>query len=114
MPEATDRSSNIPKRNATRQLVAASNGYDLPSFKSFYDFETWKTVEPPVGTVYNYPPRGDEQESIAGFPARPDVASQMYNQALQTVMVSKASQGGESFDSVIKWAEAELEGFLRA
>jgi ABC-type glycerol-3-phosphate transport system substrate-binding protein len=111
---AKDLLLHISEKDSARQLVQASNGYDLPSFKSFYDFETWKTVEPPVGTVYNYPPRGDEQESIAGFPARPDVASQMYNQALQTVMVSKASQGGESFDSVIKWAEAELEGFLRA
>jgi hypothetical protein len=31
-----------------------------------YDFDTWKTVAPPLGTVYNYPPRGDEQTSIAG------------------------------------------------
>ena len=85
----------------------------MPSFKSFYDFETWKTVEPPVGTVYNYPPRGDEQTSITGFPARPDVASQIYNQAVQTVMVAKVTQGGEPIDKVVKWAETELEGFLR-
>jgi ABC-type glycerol-3-phosphate transport system substrate-binding protein len=104
----------ISEKEAARQLVAASNGYDLPSFKSFYDFDTWKKVEPPVGTVYNYPPRGDEQTSITGFPARPDVASQIYNQAVQTVMVSKVTQGGEPVDKVIKWAETELEGFLRA
>jgi hypothetical protein len=29
-----------------------------------YDLDTWKTVGPPLGTVYNYPPRGDEQTSI--------------------------------------------------
>jgi ABC-type glycerol-3-phosphate transport system substrate-binding protein len=105
----------ISEKESARQLVAASNGYDLPSFKSFYDFDTWKTVEPPVGTVYNYPPRGgDEQTSITGYPARPDVASQIYNQAVQTVMVSKVTQGGEPIDKVVKWAEAELEGFLRA
>src|SRR5260370_6611570 len=108
MPEATDRSSNIPKRNATRQLVAASNGYDLPSFKSYYDFETWKTVEPPLGTVYNYPPRGDEQPSITGYPARPDVASQIYNQSIHTIMVAKVCQGNEPIDKVIAWAKGEL------
>ena len=29
-------------------------------------------------------------------------------------MVSKVTQGGEPVDKVIKWAETELEGFLRA
>jgi ABC-type glycerol-3-phosphate transport system substrate-binding protein len=102
----------VDKPQARRQ-VAASNGYDLPSFKSYYDFETWKKVEPPPGTVYNYPPRGDEELSIAGYPARPDVASQIYNQALQTVMIAKATQGKQKVDDVIKWAEGELEGYLR-
>lgn len=103
----------ISSRESARQLVAASVGYDLPSFKSLYDFETWKTVEPPVGTVYNYPPRGDEQTSITGRPARPEVGSQIYNQALVTVMVSKFTQGNEKLDDVIKWAENEIGGYLR-
>jgi ABC-type glycerol-3-phosphate transport system substrate-binding protein len=103
----------LSEKDQARKFVEASYGYDLPSFKSYYDFETWKTVEPPKGTVYNYPPRGDEQVSIAGFPARPDVAAQIYNNALMVIMVSKATQGGESIDSVIKWAERELEGYLR-
>src|SRR5262249_51297052 len=111
---AKDLLLHISEKESARQLVAASNGYDLPSFKSFYDFDTWKKVEPPVGTVYNYPPRGDEQTSITGFPARPDVASQIYNQAVQTVMVSKVTQGNEPIDKVVKWAESELEGLLRA
>jgi Bacterial extracellular solute-binding protein len=104
----------ISQRDAVRQLVAASSGYDLPSFKSLHDFDTWKTVEPPLGTVYSYPPRGDEQTSIAGAPARSDVGAQIYNQAINTVMVSKFTQGGEKLDDVIKWAERELEGTLRA
>ena len=102
----------VDKPQAARQ-VAASKGYDLPSFKSYYDFETWKTVGPPVGTVYNYPPRGDEQQSMAGWPARPDVASQIYNQSIQTIMIAKVSQGKEKIDDVIKWAASELEGYLR-
>jgi len=111
---AKDLLLHISRKDSARQLVAASNGYDLPSFKSFYDFETWKTVEPPVGTVYSYPPRGDEETSMCGAPARPDVAAQLYNQALPTVMVSKFTQGNEKLDDVIKWAEGELEGYLRS
>jgi len=102
----------LSQKESARQLVAASIGYDLPSFKSFYDFETWKMVEPPLGTLYNYPPRGDEVTSVAGYPARPDVAAQVYNQALHTVMVSRFTQGGEKLDDVIKWASNELEGYL--
>jgi ABC-type glycerol-3-phosphate transport system substrate-binding protein len=111
---AKDLLRYVSQKESAQQLVAASNGYDLPSFKSFYDFETWKTVEPPLGTVYSYPPRGDEETSMCGAPARPDVAAQLYNQALPTVMVSKFTQGNEKLDDVIKWAEGELEGYLRA
>src|SRR5262249_52035378 len=106
---AKDLLRHVSQKESAQQLVAASNGYDLPSFKSFYDFETWKTVEPPVGTVYSYPPRGDEETSMCGAPARPDVAAQLYNQALPTVMVAKFTQGNEKLDDVIKWAEGELE-----
>jgi hypothetical protein len=31
-----------------------------------YYINTWKTVEPPMGTVRNCPPRGGEQTSIGG------------------------------------------------
>jgi hypothetical protein len=85
-----------------------------PAFASMYDFDTWKTVGPPVGTVYGYPPRGDEQTLIAGAPARTDVGAQIYNQAINTVMVAKFTQGGEKLDDVLKWVENELEGTLRA
>jgi hypothetical protein len=104
----------ISQRESMAQLVEASFGYDLPSFKSMYDFETWKKVGPPVGTAYSYPPRGDELTSIAGAPARSEVGAQIYNQAINTVMVSKITQGKEKIDDVIKWAEKELEGALRA
>jgi ABC-type glycerol-3-phosphate transport system substrate-binding protein len=104
----------ISQKDAVAQLVAASSGYDLPSFTSMYDITTWQTVEPPVGVVYNYPPRGDEQTSITGAPARSEVGAQIYNQAINTVMVAKVTQGNEKIDDVIKWAENELEGTLRA
>ena len=104
----------ISQKPQVAKLVEASFGYDLPSFKSMYDLDTWKTVGPPVGTVYGYPPRADEQTSIAGAPARSEVGAQIYNQAINTVMVAKFTQGGEKLDAVIKWAENELEGTLRS
>ncbi len=103
----------LSEKPQAQKFVEASFGYDLPTFKSYYDFDTWKTVEPPKGTVYNYPPRGDEQVSMAGFPARPDVAAQIYNSALQVQMISRISQGKEKVADVIKWASNELEGYLR-
>jgi ABC-type glycerol-3-phosphate transport system substrate-binding protein len=112
-PAAKELLSFISQKESAAKLVAASFGYDLPSFKTMYDFDTWKTVEPPVGTVYSYPPRGDEQTSIAGAPARSEVGAQIYNQAINTVMVAKFTQGNEKLDDVIKWAENELEGTLR-
>jgi ABC-type glycerol-3-phosphate transport system substrate-binding protein len=110
---AKDLLLHISTRPSVAQLVEASYGYDLPSFKSLYDLDTWKKVEPPLGTAYSYPPRGDEVTSITGRPARPEVGAQIYNQAINTVMVAKVTQGNEKLDSVIKWAENELEGTLR-
>ena len=112
-PAAKDLLLHISQKESVGQLVAASVGYDLPSFKTMHDFETWKTVEPPVGTVYSYPPRGDEETSIAAAPARSEVGAQIYNQAINTVMVSKFTQGNEKLEDVVKWAERELESTLR-
>ncbi|MFA6264964.1 MAG: extracellular solute-binding protein [Pseudolabrys sp.] len=111
---AKDFLTYISQKDSVASLVEASVGYDLPSFKSMYDLKTWNIVEPPNGTVYGYPPRGDEQTSITGAPARSEVGAQIYNQAINTVMVSKFTQGKEKLDDVIKWAERELEGTLRA
>jgi hypothetical protein len=110
---AKDFLTFVSQKSSVAQLVEASVGYDLPSFKTMYDLPTWDKVEPPVGTVYGYPPRGDEQTSIYGAPARSEVGAQMYNQAINTVMVSKFTQGKEKLDDVIKWAQNELEGTLR-
>jgi hypothetical protein len=104
----------LSQKNSVAQLVEASVGYDLPSFRSMYDLPTWKNVEPPKGVVYSYPPRGDEETAVFGAPARSEVGAQMYNQAINTVMVAKFTQGNEKLDEVIKWAENELEGTLRA
>jgi len=111
---AKDLLLHLSQRESMQQLVAASIGYDLPSFKSMYDFDTWKTVEPPLGTVYSYPPRAMNRPRWRVAPSRSEVGAQIYNQAINTVMVAKFTQGGEKLEDVIKWAERELEGTLRA
>lgn len=99
-------------REQACQLVAAANGGDLPPFASFYGFDTWQKVGPPPGTLYNYPPRGDTVAMVPGWPARPDVALQIFNQALQPTMVAKVTRNGHSIDSVISWAAQRLEEIL--
>jgi hypothetical protein len=93
--------------------VAASVGYDIPAYEKCLDFKTWEEVEPPKGTVYNYPPRGDQIVSIAAAPAPPKIATQVYNQATMAKMISKCTPGGQTIEQAIAWAAAELEGFMR-
>ncbi len=78
------------------------------------DVKVWSEVEPPKGTVYNYPiqPWHDARPNIAASEAPPAVAVQMYNRGTITGMLAKLQQG-QSVPQVITWAEDELEGFLR-
>jgi len=103
----------ISQRSSIERLVAASVGYDIPAYANCLDFKTWEEVEPPKGTVYNYPPRGDQIVSIAAAPAPPKIATQVYNQATMAKMISKCTQGGQTIEQAIAWAAAELEGFMR-
>ena len=91
----------------------ASGGFDIPAFARLRDFKIWGEVAPPKGTLYHYPPSGDEIVSISGAPAPASIATQMYTQATMTKMIAKFTQGNESMDKVIAWAGSELEGFMR-
>lgn len=105
--------AHLSERSSVEKLVAASGGYDIPGFSGLRDFKTWAEVGPPVGTVYNYPPRGGQVVSIAGAPAPVGMANQIYTQATMTKMIAKCTQGGESVAKAIDWAASELEGFKR-
>jgi ABC-type glycerol-3-phosphate transport system substrate-binding protein len=98
---------------AVEQLVTASGGYDIPPFADMRGFKIWAEAGPPKGTLSHYPPSADEIVSIAGAPAPPLIATQMYTQATLTKMIAKFTQGNESMDKAIGWASAELEGFMR-
>lgn len=104
---------HLSTRTAAEKMVAASAGYDLPSFEKLTDFKTWAEEGPPKGTLYHYPnPHNHQTLSIAAAPAPPKIAHQIYVQGVQTKMVARMLKG-EKMDSVLAWAETEVEGFMR-
>ena len=104
---------HLSTRSAAEQMVEVSAGYDLPSFEKLTDFKTWAEIGPPKGTLYHYPdPHKQQTLSIAGGPAPPKIAHQIYVQGVQTKMIAR-SLGGEKIESVLSWAESEVEGFMR-
>jgi ABC-type glycerol-3-phosphate transport system substrate-binding protein len=90
------------------------NGYDIPPYANMLDFKIWETVEPPPGTVYNYPirPWHKAEPSLTASEAQPDVAVQIYNRAVHNNMLAQL-KGGKPIPEVISWAQNELEGFVR-
>ena len=106
---------HLSQREQVANMVAASDGYDIPPFASLTDLDTWSTVGPPRGTVYNYPlkPHHNAQPSIAYAPAPPEIAAQMYAQGIQAKMIARMVQNKEPVDRVLAWAEREVEGFKR-
>ena len=105
--------AHLLKRSSIEQCVAASIGYDLPAFAKCNDFKTWAEVEPPKGTVFNYPPKYGTVVSIAAAPAPAKIANQIYTQATQNKMIAKCTTEGQTIAQAIDWASNELEGFMR-
>jgi ABC-type glycerol-3-phosphate transport system substrate-binding protein len=107
--------AHLMQRDNVEQLVAASQGYDIPPYQKQRDFKTWSEQGPPAGTIFNYPPRhADEIPSISAAPAPPKIAVQIYTQATMTKMIAHCTQEGQSIDQAIAWASDELEGFMRS
>src|SRR5271156_3830786 len=69
-------------------------GYDLPPFAGMLDFKIWETTEPPPGTVYNYPirPWHNAQPSLTAADAPPDIAVQVYNNAIHNQMMARIKE----------------------
>ena len=85
----------LQERAQVKERDIAANGYDLPPLISMSDFKIWSEVEPPKGTVYNYPmrPWHDAHENITAYPAPPDIAAQMYSRAIHPTMMAKVYSG---------------------
>jgi ABC-type glycerol-3-phosphate transport system substrate-binding protein len=92
----------------------ASVGYDIPPYANMLDFKVWAEVEPPKGTVFNYPnrPWHNQKGSLTAAEASPDVAVQVYNRAIHNQIMARLKEG-QSIKTVIAWAQDELEGFTR-
>jgi hypothetical protein len=112
-PAAKSLLTHLSQPAAVEKMVAASGGYDLPSFANFTTFKTWAEEAPPKGTLYHYPnPYNHQVLTVAGAPAPPNIAVQIATQATMCNMVAKFARG-DKLESVLAWAEGELEGFTR-
>jgi ABC-type glycerol-3-phosphate transport system substrate-binding protein len=116
-----------PNRSAAKELLTylmereqveargnVVDGYDIPPYAGMLDFKVWETVEPPPGTVYNYPirPWHNAQPSLTASEAPPDIAVQIYQRAIHNQMMARLKEN-QSIPQVIAWAQEELEGFTR-
>jgi ABC-type glycerol-3-phosphate transport system substrate-binding protein len=112
-PAAKELIHWLMQRPQAEALTTAVDGYDIPPFKSFDDFKIWSQVEPPKGTVYNYPLRPWHQAKyyVPGSAAPPEIAVQMWNRGTVPTMVAKLVSG-QTPEQAIAWAKDELEGFI--
>jgi ABC-type glycerol-3-phosphate transport system substrate-binding protein len=105
----------LSERTQAEAQTTVSSGYDIPPFGTMSDFPIWATEGPPTGVVFNYPlkPHHKAQQSIAFAPAPAEIAVQAYNQAINTKLIARIAQGGETVDQALTWAERELRNFAR-
>ena len=102
------------QREQVEQRCDAVAGYDLPPYAGLLDFKIWEKVEPPPGTVYNYPirPWHNAQPSLTAWEAAPDVAVQIYNGAIHNQIMAKL-RDGQPIPQVLAWVQDQLDGFTR-
>jgi hypothetical protein len=110
---AKDLLLHLSQKEQQSRLITASQGYDMPQMDAFLDHPIWAEIEPPRGTQYNYPIRGDERLIVAGWPARPEFAAQIYTRYPLPHLVSRVTQKGESPRDAMKWAAREIETYKR-
>jgi ABC-type glycerol-3-phosphate transport system substrate-binding protein len=105
----------LSQRESAEKMSTTSAGYDIPPFLSMNDFAVWKNEGPPAGTVYNYPVKAhhNARTSVAFAPAPVEIAVQAYQQGLNTKLIARIAQGGETVDQALTWAERELRNFAR-
>ncbi|HME21562.1 MAG TPA: extracellular solute-binding protein [Acetobacteraceae bacterium] len=113
-PAAKDLIVYLLQREQVEQRCIASEGYDISPYANLLDFKVWEIVEPPPGTVYNYPirPWHNAQPSLTAAEATPDIAVQIYNRGIHNQMMARL-KNGQTIPQVIAWTREELEGFVR-
>ena len=113
-PAAKDLMTFLSQRENVEKMSVPAAGYDIPPFLSMTDFPIWSNVEPPKGTVYNYPvrPTHDAEYYIVGSSAPAEIAVQIWSRYVIPSMVARMVQGQKA-KQVTDWAKQELEGFRR-
>src|SRR6202012_1899223 len=88
------------------QRCVATSGYDIPPYAGLLGFKVWEEVEPPKGTVYNYPirPWHNQQYYITGSSGPPEIGVQAWNRGMIPTMVSKLV-AGQTIEQSIAWAK---------
>jgi ABC-type glycerol-3-phosphate transport system substrate-binding protein len=112
-PAAKSLLMHLSTRDSIGKLLEGGQGFDVPPFEKLMDFSVWADAEPPKGTLYNFPPRGEVIVSVAGSPAPARIGVQMYAQATMCKMIVQCTQQGKSIAEAISFGERELEGFMR-
>jgi ABC-type glycerol-3-phosphate transport system substrate-binding protein len=104
----------LMQRENVQARCDASDGYDLPPYAKLNDFKIWEEVEPPKGTVFNYPlrPASGQQPSLAASEAAPDVAVQIYTRGVHNQMFARL-RDGQTIEQVTAWAQDEIDGYMR-
>jgi ABC-type glycerol-3-phosphate transport system substrate-binding protein len=104
----------LSQREQVETLEQATIGYDIPPFQSMTDLKIWEEVEPPKGTIYNYPvrPWHDAEYFITGSSGPPEIAVQIWNRGIVPGMVGRLVSG-QTIKQSMDWAQNELEGFTR-
>ncbi len=100
--------------SAFHQIVDASKGYDIPPYEKLRNFDVWKTEGPPKGVNYNYPPRGDVESLMIGYPAPVAIANNLFAQGTICKLVARYTQEGKPMDEAISQTEEEIEGYKRS
>ena len=111
---AKDLMTFLMQRENVEKCSVPAAGYDIPPFLSMSDFPVWSEIEPPKGTVYNYPvrPHHHAEHYIVGSSAPVDMAVQIWSRYVFPSMAARLVQGATP-KQVIDWASQELEGFRR-
>jgi ABC-type glycerol-3-phosphate transport system substrate-binding protein len=105
----------LSSRESAEKQTTTSAGYDIPPFPSMSNFNVWKTEGPPTGVVFNYPLKAhhNARTSVAFQPAPAEIAVQAYTQGINTGLIARIAQGGQTVDQAMAWAERELRNFAR-
>lgn len=105
---------HLMQKDQVEERINAVQGYNIPPFAGLRNIPVWDTVGPPPGTLFNYPirPWHNAQPSLPGSEAPPDIAAQIYANAIHTGMLSRL-KSGSSIKQVTAWANDQLGELVR-